>query len=1270
MRYLQHDKLDRYLTTYASAVVINKAKNVVRWGKFNFSEMQLDEGGKAKFRVRSEQYSNIHYEVIIQNFLGPGAIDCSCSCPYSKRYSGACEHIVAMMMILDQHEALAQPAVQYQMLDCTVHLPDLSDSSLRQKTSDLFWNGRGGQRSVEILSAFNGVAACRVFMHDKSDFTVRFTRISLGEIHTSCSCAETQFDPICAHKLAALLSLRDQYGILAFEVMRDWSIEKNRLLAEFGFTTADNLTGKFEFKINNQGQMEMTVLDASIQSPDQLGNWWKSQEKRFAVKHQVLSVPKPPEEAETNRILLYAFTLLDNQSLPDVVLTPLSGKYLTDKEKLSHISKLDAPLASNPSTQVEIPPITELDSKAMALARSGFGINALLASLREAGFPMTRWYYQNMPLHELSEEMRQSALMHLGRIWDQLIPLLHDRITVVSPDQNFHLNSLSRVFLQSQTAKPFFQLYEENDFAILQAYIHVGEEIVALQKCQFVGFWFLRYKDKLIKIARYNDGAVIQQMGPTGQFKVKSNYLPDLLKDFVLPLTAYYSVDFNIEMDVELRNLVYLDNRIYLKEDERNLLFIPTYAYRSPDVEVAEQEIEFLHDGKHDRIAYNEGKMVVWNRDQDAEQAFNQFMENLHPDFKYQNGQEFYYLPFDQALKEQWLFRFFEAAQAQNIPIFGFNQLKKFRYNPNRPSFKIRASSGIDWFDMRMEVMFGEQTVTLAEIKKAVLNKQHYIQLNDGSLGMLPEEWLEKYAGLFKFGQIKGDEIKVSKLHFSIIDDLFDQIDDEVLQQEIWEKKQKLLHFKTIEDVPQPANVKANLRDYQKEGFKWLNFLDEFKWGGCLADDMGLGKTVQILCFLQHRKNINPKAVNLIVVPTTLIFNWQAEVEKFTPELKIYIHRGVARERDLSVLRAYDLVLTTYGTLRSDIETFRTIQFDYVVLDESQAIKNPDSKIAKAVKLLSTKNRLVMTGTPVENNTFDLYSQMEFLNPGLLGSQEFFRSEFATPIDKYRDEEKARQLRKLIYPFMLKRTKEEVAKDLPDKMEMILFCEMGVQQRKVYDDFRELYRARIVEKMAEEGKDKAAFLILEGLLKLRQICDSPALLSGNEDFGNDSAKLEEIIREIEENAGNHKILIFSQFLKMLDLIRQHLEKSGIPYEYLDGSTQDRAARVRNFQESVNCRVFLMSLKAGGVGINLTEADYVYLVDPWWNPAVEQQAIDRTHRIGQTKKVFAYKMICKDTVEEKILQLQEKKKDIAKDLISTEQGLIKKLTQDDIVGLFS
>ena len=449
-----------------------------------------------------------------------------------------------------------------------------------------------------------------------------------------------------------------------------------------------------------------------------------------------------------------------------------------------------------------------------------------------------------------------------------------------------------------------------------------------------------------------------------------------------------------------------------------------------------------------------------------------------------------------------------------------------------------------------------------------------------------------------------------------------------------------------------------------------MSFLDEFKWGGCLADDMGLGKTIQVLTFLQSQINRKPKQTNLVVAPTTLVFNWLREIEKFCPEMEVYLHQGLDRKRDKKVFKKHSLVLTSYGIMSNDIEFLSDFQFNYVVLDESQAIKNPAAKRYKAACLLKAKNRIVLTGTPIENNTFDLYAQMNFLNRGILGSVQLFKEQFSNPIDKEGDEIKIELLKKMVYPFILRRTKELVAKELPPKTEDILYCELDKGQRKVYEAFKTEYRKKVLGKIEESGLAKSGIYVLEGMLKLRQICDSPAILSNEEDYGNESVKIEELVRHIEEKTGQHKILVFSQFVTMLQLIKQELDSREINYEYLDGSTRDRQACVDRFQTDDKCRVFLISLKAGGVGLNLTEADYVFLVDPWWNPQVEVQAIDRTHRIGQTKKVFAYKMICKDTIEEKVLKLQEKKKSIAKDLISSEKSFVKNLTKADIEDLFS
>jgi len=366
------------------------------------------------------------------------------------------------------------------------------------------------------------------------------------------------------------------------------------------------------------------------------------------------------------------------------------------------------------------------------------------------------------------------------------------------------------------------------------------------------------------------------------------------------------------------------------------------------------------------------------------------------------------------------------------------------------------------------------------------------------------------------------------------------------------------------------------------------------------------------------------------------------------------------------------VIITTYGTLRSDVQMLMELQFDYVILDESQAIKNPHSKVAKAAQLLNTRNRLCLSGTPMQNNTFDIYAQMNFLNPGMLGTIDFFRNEFAIPIDKLEDRERKEHLRKLIYPFILRRTKEQVARDLPDKTEIVLYCEMEQDQKDIYDLFRNSYRSKILGVIDEQGAAKSQLTILQGLMKLRQICDSPAILNEEEKYPNHSIKLEELVREITENIGDHKVLVFSQFLGMLALIRERLENLDVPYAYFDGSTSvsDREKSIDQFQSEESCRAFLISLKAGGVGLNLTAADYVYIVDPWWNPAVEQQAIDRTHRIGQTKNIFAYRMICKDTVEEKILQLQEKKKSLVREIISDEAGFVKSLSREDVLYLFS
>ena len=624
-------------------------------------------------------------------------------------------------------------------------------------------------------------------------------------------------------------------------------------------------------------------------------------------------------------------------------------------------------------------------------------------------------------------------------------------------------------------------------------------------------------------------------------------------------------------------------------------------------------------------------------------------------------------------MKGGWFLRAVLELQDRNIPVLGMQDLKKLRYNTNPPKWEMKAGSGIDWFDLQIEVSFGDQVVSLRELRKAVLNRQNAVLLGDGTLGILPEEWLQQYGLMLKMGEEQKDgTLRLSKLHYTLIDELHNAISDEDILREIEDKKQRLRQIDNISTIAPSKAINAILRPYQLSGYQWMQTLDELGWGGCLADDMGLGKTLQAITFLQFLKEKYPGSTHLVVCPTSLIYNWENELKKFAPELRYHIHYGAGRAFGKEHFEQFDIVLTSYGLIRNDLEEFLKFEWHYVILDESQAIKNPEALTTKAVQLLHSKNRLIMSGTPVQNNTYDLFAQFQFINPGLLGNREFFKTEFANPIDKNNDTEKSGQLRRMVYPFLLRRTKGQVAKDLPDKTETILWCEMDRKQRAVYNEYKEYYRTALLQKIEEEGMAKAGIYILEGLLRLRQICDSPQLVKDDTVTTTESVKIEELMREIGEGMGAHKMLVFSQFTEMLGLISTQQRNKGIRFSYLDGSTPaaKRQEAVDTFQTDDGIKVFLISLKAGGVGLNLTAAEYVYLVDPWWNPAVEQQAIDRTHRIGQTAKIFAYRMICKDTVEEKIIELQQRKKQLANDLVTEEAGFIKKLTKDDVAFLFS
>ena len=602
--------------------------------------------------------------------------------------------------------------------------------------------------------------------------------------------------------------------------------------------------------------------------------------------------------------------------------------------------------------------------------------------------------------------------------------------------------------------------------------------------------------------------------------------------------------------------------------------------------------------------------------------------------------------------------------------IYGEEKLKTGRINRATPTLRVHITSGIDWFDLKTVVEFGDQQVSLQDLRKTMKRGERYIKLADGSIGQIPEEWLNKYKHLWDMVEETEEGFRLNDIHLPLIDSLLE--DDVTIETppDLIRRRQRLRDFESIQAQPLPKGFIGELRPYQKHGFDWLHFLREYKFGGILADDMGLGKTVQVLAYLQsQREQAWVRKVALLVVPKSLIANWQREAQRFTPELRFLEYMGMSRNKDTSIFDEYDVVLTTYGTMLRDVMTLRGYKFGHIILDESQAIKNPLSKSAKAARLLNGEHRIVMTGTPVENNTFELWSQFAFLIPGLLGNMEYFKREFANPIESGGDETSAALLRKLIHPFILRRTKEQVAPELPPRSERIVYTDMASAQKKFYLQTRDRYRAELLGMIESEGINDARFKILEGLLRLRQIAIHPALV--DRQYKNEAPKFELLLETLDTlQAENHKALIFSQFVETLKLVRSELDGRKIRYVYLDGQTTNRQSRVDLFQNDPSYPFFLISLKAGGVGLNLTAADYVIHLDPWWNPAVEIQASDRAHRIGQDKPVFVYKIITRDTVEEKILQLQEKKRALVKSIIATEASFFKSLTKDDVKALFS
>lgn len=803
---------------------------------------------------------------------------------------------------------------------------------------------------------------------------------------------------------------------------------------------------------------------------------------------------------------------------------------------------------------------------------------------------------------------------------------------------------------------------------VLRPQIHVADRILALNDktllepvCENPG-WYL-VDDQLFRLNA--DPAMLALWASKPEIEIAADEEKELLEWFIPRLADHYEITGSaIQWNADPQPLT--GKRLYLFEQGRELRVEPRWMYG--EYEIAPRDLAL---GKVVMAPHPENHRFIQRieRDLNREAAWASELK----DYGLKNSLDYgvYALrakiePMDFLLNEV------PKLIQQGFEIHGENDLTIFRVNRKPPKWHMEVSYGLDWLEIKSNVKYGDSSVSLAKVLAALRKKQRFVQLADGSMGELPEEWVEKIRKVLDLGEMDQDTLKVSKAHSILVSEM---MDDEGIEgnadEDFYKYRDSIRDLHSIPEFPVPSSFKGKLFDYQHAGLNWLRFLHESDFSGLLADDMGVGKTIQTLCFLTSIQEENEERdqprTSLLVAPRSLVNNWQREAQKFAPTLKILPHWDATRTSEPEDFRDYDLVITTYGIMRQDIGWLEAHPFHYVILDESQVIKNPTSETFKAVRHLRSKKRLCLTGTPVENRTLDLWSQFSFLNPGYLGGVTYFRDRFANSIERNQDQDTAELLRKMVFPFILRRTKDQVSLELPPRTVKEVWCELTPSQRKVYDEYRNQYRDQLLKQIQDEGLRKNQMKIIEALLRLRQVSNHPMLVQKK--YPGDSGKLDSVLETMETLLEEgHQALLFSSFTGMLKLIEREMKKRKWKYLYLDGQTQNRQNLVDQFQNDPTIPFFLISLKAGGAGLNLTAADYVLHVDPWWNPAAENQASDRAHRIGQTKPVFVYKFLMKDTVEDKILELQNRKQEMVSQLISNEQSFFKSLTEADVESL--
>jgi len=1169
------------------------------------------------------------YKISIQ--INRDLVTSSCTCQYN--HEGICKHTIAAIRILingiQNQEILILDSTEKKLKANQILLADdlLTNKIIESCGKPNYYN----YHTVKITFADKNKIETQV--NGWSSCVQQFSYNNINHIlETNCSCSKKV--QVCEHIGFALKKIGTTFGSDFFKPL--YFEEKIKAhLAKYGMTLENDYEKIFTFELSTTGfkinSKYKNIQEVVSDSLPTFGN--ENVETMLAMPYA--------GEPEGDYGLAFCFEF-NKKNFDEII--PVQAKF--NKARTDFSSSFTPIDFANLNSGLQF---FEKDNEQELIVKT-LQINSLLKKYKNnkgIGGPLKR------AIHYFKE----------------IIPTLQTNFLYKHDDrESLVRKNISPITIDEKPIKLFFTLSESELFYTLKAKVAIDETNYNINATKImITPTFIFANDIIYPIATAELSIYLSHFKDNAEVNYFKKDFASVYGKVLLPLSKKFDIQSGIfkKDKVKIEDET-LEKHVYITDLEGQfIVFKPAIQYPNQLIPLASKEMLV-----ENTVTGNGSNTIIYKeRNESFEDNFIEEFKSLHPEFETQDG--FYFLTPDQLMENYWMLHATDRMQQMGMKVFGANNLKSFKFNINKPVITVGLKSDIDWFDLEIDIAFGNQKVGLKELQKAFLKKSNYVALGDGSLGILPEEWMKKMAHYFKVGEIKKNGLKFSNYQFGIIDELFEELETKPpFLLALLEKKKRLLNISNIETVVLPKGIKAKLRDYQHHGLNWLVFLDKNQLGGCLADDMGLGKTLQAITFLQYLKLRDKKmAPSLIIAPTSLIFNWKNEVEKFCPSLKLLAFVGSNRMEHKDSFSKYDVVISTYGSLLNDVEFMKDFKFNYLILDESQAIKNPNSKRYKAVRLLNSYNRLVLTGTPIENNTFDLYAQMNFINPGLLGNMSHFKTEFSDAIDKGKNHEASHLLSKMIAPFLLRRTKEQVAKELPEKTESIIFCEMEPSQRKVYDTFKNKYRDYLINKIDENGVENAQMYILEGLTKLRQICNSTALINDDEDYGSHSVKLDLLIENIKEKTGNHKILVFSQFVKMLQLIKTRLDGEQINYEYLDGQTTNREEKVNNFQDNSDVRVFLISLKAGGTGLNLTEADYVFLVDPWWNPAVENQAIDRCYRIGQKRQVMAYRMICKDTIEEKIALLQGKKKAVASSIITIDEEK-KSFDVDQVKAFFS